>query len=79
MSTRPQIIVDADEKEKGPRFLGLPERWYEAPGPTWRCENGHVSHCYLKSEEKGYVCLAGDCEKPVWLTFPEDKEEPPTP
>jgi hypothetical protein len=67
---RPQIIEEADKKETGPRFLGLPDRWYE--DPAWRCSNGHVSKRYLKSEEDGAICLA--CYSKVWLTFPEDKE-----
>jgi len=54
-------------------FMGKPDRWYE--DPHWRCENGHVSTMYLKSEAIGCaVCLA--CFKPVWLTFPEDIEGP---
>jgi hypothetical protein len=69
--SRPQVIIEADEKETGPRFMGLPDRWYD--NPTWRCENGHVSKRYLKSEKyNGNVCLA--CFSSVWLTFPEDKE-----
>lgn len=68
--TKPQIIIDADKKETGSRFMGFPERWLD--DATWRCENGHVSKMFLKSEVKGDVCLA--CQKPIWLTFPEDKE-----
>lgn len=69
---RPQIIVDADAKETGPRFLGLPERWY-TEGPVWRCESGHVSTNYLKSEALGRAaCL--ECRGHLWLTFPEDCE-----
>lgn len=70
---RPQIIIDADAKEKGERFMGLPCRWYDA-GPKWRCANGHVSTRYLKSEESGNVCLA--CHGQLWLTFPEDEDAP---
>lgn len=70
---RPQVIADADAKETGPRFMGLPERWFEL-GPRWRCANGHVSGSYIKSERLGYSkCPA--CDSPVWLTFPEDKED----
>lgn len=71
--SRPQIVIEADAKELGPRFLGLPERWYDE-GPKWRCETGHVSTRYLKCEEDGNVCLA--CRKPIYLTFPEDEEAP---
>jgi hypothetical protein len=67
MSTRPQIIVDADAKEKGERFLGTPERWLD--NPKFRCENGHVSKTVLRSEKlKRQACLA--CEARIWLTFP---------
>mgnify|MGYP003423630750 CR=1 FL=1 len=51
-------------------FLGTPDRWYD--NPHFRCENNHVSARYLKSEEKGDLCLA--CFKPVYMTFPEDIE-----
>lgn len=37
-------------------FMGLPDAWYE-PRPTYGCNNGHVSHRYLKSEERGHLCL----------------------
>lgn len=53
-------------------FLGRPDRWYEKP--AWRCPNEHVSRVYLKSEEKGDLCLA--CHENVRLTFPEDIEGP---
>jgi len=73
MSTRPQIIVEADAKENGERFLGTPERWLEKP--TYRCENGHVSKMVLRSEKLNRpACL--ECQAPIWLTFPEDKEAP---
>jgi len=68
---RPRSIKEADAKETGPRFLGLPDRWYE--NPRWRCREGHVSIRYLKAEGIGDLCLA--CGEYVWLTFPEDKEE----
>lgn len=37
-------------------FMDLPDAWYE-PRPTYGCNNGHVSRCYLKSEEHGPLCL----------------------
>ncbi len=43
-------------------FLEIPDAWYE-PRPTYGCENGHISHRYLKSEEEGKLCLA--CQKPI--------------
>ena len=60
-------------------FMGLPDRWYEKPGPKWRCRNGHVSTMYLKSERLGgNVCLAGTengpCQEFVHLTVPEDED-----
>ena len=74
--TTPQIIKDALNAAKAAGeefFMGLPDRWYESPGPKWRCENGHVTTMYLKSERLGYnACLAGGCNKPVFLTCPED-------
>lgn len=62
-------------------FMGLPDRWYEKPGPKWRCPNDHVSTMYLKSEKLGGdVCLAGTengpCLEFVCLTFPEDVDGP---
>lgn len=72
---RPAIIREADARETGPRFLGLPDRWFEAPGPKWRCAAGHVSTMYLKSEKAGATCLGClPAIEPVWLTFPEDFE-----
>ncbi len=69
---RPAIIVAADAKETGPRFLGLPERWLD--DPHWRCPNGHVSTRYLKSEELGRdACL--ECRGVLWTTFPEDMDD----
>lgn len=54
--------------ESGRTFAGLPDRWFDTP--TWRCTNGHVGMMYLKSEDKGALCLR--CFAPVVLTFPED-------
>lgn len=71
--TRPPIIQDALDKEPGPFFQGLPERWLDSP--HYRCEEGHISTRYLKSERLGRsACLA--CGGALWLTFPEDKENP---
>lgn len=52
-------------------FLGLPDRWME--NPTWRCENGHMSKFFIKSEAFGGDCCP-KCMNFCWLTFPEDKE-----
>lgn len=61
------------DEEDGLLFLGLPDRWFEAPGPKFRCVNGHVSSSVLKSEGLGRdACLA--CCGVVALTFPEDSE-----
>lgn len=68
---RPARIEEADAKETGTRFMGMPDRWLD--DPTWRCANGHVSKRYLKSEELGRAaCL--ECRAQIWLTFPEDDE-----
>ncbi len=57
--------------ETGPFFMGLPDRWFD--DVTWRCTNGHISKCFLKSEVKGDLCLA--CGAAVLITFPEDVED----
>lgn len=51
-------------------FGGKPDRWFE--NPKWKCINNHVSRRYLKSEEKGDLCLA--CFNTCYLTYPEDVE-----
>jgi len=66
--------------EPGPRFMAIPERWYDE-GPLFRCTSGHVSSRVLKSEELGrYACLAGtpkgQCLAHVVITFPEDVDDP---
>jgi hypothetical protein len=63
-----------EERAAGARFfMGKPDRWYETP--HWRCDNGHVSTWYIKSEAlRDSVCPS--CRTTVWLTFPEDKEMP---
>jgi hypothetical protein len=43
-------------------FLGLPDAWYD-PAPTYGCNNGHVSRRYLKSEDRGCLCL--ECHEGV--------------
>lgn len=43
-------------------FFDLPDCWYE-PRPTYGCENGHISHAYLKSETSGKLCL--ECHRPI--------------
>ena len=54
----------AEARERGDEFfMGLPDAWYESP--TWACVNGHVSARYLKSEERGAICLA--CQTLLWL------------
>lgn len=56
-------------------FLGIPEVWYEKPGPKYRCVNDHVSTMILKSEGLGRdACL--ECMGAMVMTFPEDKDGP---
>ncbi len=55
-------------------FLAIPDYWYDKPGPKYRCVNGHVSTCILKSESKGDLCL--ECYGPLMMTFPNDKDGP---
>lgn len=43
-------------------FLDIPDAWYE-PIPTYGCNNGHASRRYLKSEERGCLCL--ECHQPI--------------
>jgi len=60
-------------EEGGEMFFGMPDRWYEPPGPKYRCVNDHVSKRVLKSEAAGCdLCLA--CHARLTLTFPEDKD-----
>lgn len=65
-------------EEDGHIFMGHPDRWYEPPGPKWRCRNDHVSSHYLRTGPFGPVCLG--CpptgRSQLWLTFPEDKDGP---
>jgi hypothetical protein len=53
-------------------FLGIPDFWFEKPGPKFRCMNDHVSGFILKSEERGDLCL--ECQESVLMTFPDDKD-----
>ena len=53
-----QAASDAGEEF----FMGLPDAWYD-PAPTYGCNNGHVSRRYLKSEERGCLCL--ECQEGV--------------
>lgn len=57
-------------KEKGElMFMGFPDAWYESA--TYACENGHISHQYLKTEA-GYKCLA--CKASLFLVPPNTTE-----
>lgn len=67
-----QLALREEEASGKLLFMGKPDRWWEHP--HWRCENDHVSVTYLKSEQKGALCLS--CYKPVHLTFPEDRDGP---
>lgn len=61
--------------EGGEKFLGVPGRWFDPPGPKYRCPNEHVSTTTLKSEKYGgSLCLA--CHELLFLTFPEDEDGP---
>lgn len=69
--SRPEIISTALKNERGPFFLGIPERWFD--NPTYRCVNGHVMSWYIKSEELGRPACPS-CKGQIWTTFPEDYE-----
>ena len=74
--SRPQILIDMSAKETGEKFMGVPVRWLDAKPVLFRCESekGHVSRWYIKSEQlRDNVCP--ECKKPVWITFPEDKDD----
>ncbi len=65
--------VRKEIEDGGETFLGFPDRWYEPPGPKFRCVNNHVSMRVLKSEAAGCdLCLA--CHGRLTLTFPEDED-----
>jgi hypothetical protein len=63
--------VSEYKESGGEMFIGMPDAWYEPF--TICCPNGHVSHRYLKSEERGNVCLA--CYEPTYLCPPDTIEE----
>ena len=66
------FLEERMQVEAGPRFMGIPERWF--PQPLFRCENGHVSTAILKSEALWRdACL--ECWGQVGLTYPEDRED----
>jgi hypothetical protein len=70
VSERLRQLADA---EGGEMFMGWPDRWWA--DAHWRCAQGHVSTCVLRSEALGRdACLA--CRSPVALTFPEDRDGP---
>ena len=78
MSTK-QLLEEYLEKEKqkirdtgGEFFLGLPDAWYE-PKTTYACINGHISNHYLRSEEKGNVCMS--CYEKIYLCPAITEEE----
>lgn len=54
----------------GEMFLGVPDRWFELPGPKYRCVNDHVSKRVLKS----VTDLCVECQGRLALTFPEDED-----
>lgn len=68
--------VRGEEAAKGaPMFMGIPDAWYEKPGPRYRCINDHVSSTVLKSEGLGRdACL--ECFGELVMTFPEDTDGP---
>lgn len=67
------LSLREEEKRQGKKmFLGIPDHWYESPGPKFRCKNDHVSKMVLKTEERGDRCMA--CGDNVLMTFPEDKD-----
>ncbi len=59
------------EENGEPIFMGIPDSWYENPGPKFRCAEGHVNNSVVKSEVVGDCCLT--CNGPVLMTFPNDK------
>lgn len=70
--TRPEVVAEADAKEVGPRWYGIPSRWMDSG--NLRCSDGHVmrGHGTIKTAKyNGMVCAV--CGKNVWITFPEDK------
>lgn len=70
MKEVPSPLLNAEE---GPHFMGIPDRWFEPPGPKYRCGNGHVSKCILRCDGRGDRCIA--CYANVRMTFPEDQDD----
>lgn len=62
------------EESGEPMFMGIPDSWYEKPGPKFRCAKDHVNNFVVKSEVVGDCCLT--CNGPVLMTFPNDKTGP---
>ncbi len=71
---RPLDIQQADHAERGPRWFGLPKRWFDAG--RVRCEQGHVMQAHTTNQISGMTCIV--CGSTVWLTFPEDQTKPKT-
>jgi hypothetical protein len=66
-------------KARGDRmFLGIPDDWYEKPGPKYRCQNGHVITGVHKSEVHGDLCYKCGFDNlvSVYMTYPEDVDGP---
>jgi|GEM_PF-4978626 len=57
-------LAEAEGKEM---FMGVPDEWYETG--LHCCNNGHIGKMYLKSEDKGALCLT--CHQPSHI-FPSD-------
>jgi hypothetical protein len=58
----------AKAKEDGKEiFMGVPDEWYE--NPFHFCNNGQINEMYLKSSERGALCLT--CYEPSHI-FPSD-------
>ena len=52
----------------------VPVRWEQ--NPTWRCSNCHVSQGFIEGRRGTRLCVFKYCDKPVELTFPEDRSGP---
>lgn len=68
----PKDIADAINSSSGPRWFGIPKRWFDAG--RLRCEQGHVCSAHTTNEISGMTCII--CGSTVWLTFPEDQTKP---
>ena len=71
LRTRQRRKASEEQAGGGKMFMGLPDRWYEKPGPLWRCTGGHVCSHYLGTD-RGPRCIA--CGGKLFLTWPEDEE-----